>query len=162
MTAPDEGGSVYQTAEPPAATAADSNADRPKPSVWRRFRTWRRRRPFWGAVFSILGGAEILFLEAAPFSVVIHFGLVGQLGFAVPILMILCGVLLLFAPQPRAFYASLILLLGLASWVTSNLGGFIFGMVLALIGGGLALAWTAEPKPPRPRHVSTMDTTTPL
>jgi hypothetical protein len=115
-------------------------------SVFRRFKAWRRRRPFWGAVFSILGGAEILYLQSAPMRVVVHFGLVGQLGFAVPILIILCGVLLLFAPNPRIFYASLVLVLGLASWITSNLGGFILGMLFCLVGSALALAWTTEPK----------------
>ena len=72
----------------------------------------------------------------------------------------LCGVLLLFAPNPRAFYASLILVLGLASWLTSNLGGFIIGMLQVLVGGALALSWTTTPrKPRRPRAVATDRTT---
>jgi hypothetical protein len=74
--------------------------------------------------------------------VVVHFGIVGLIGFAVPILMILCGMMLWFAPHPRAFYASLILLLSLASWLTSNLGGFFLGMLVGLVGGSLALSWS--------------------
>jgi hypothetical protein len=60
--------------------------------------------------------------------------------------MMLCGILLLFTPQPRAFYASLVLLASLASWITSNLGGFIIGMLIGLTGGALALSWTTQPK----------------
>jgi uncharacterized protein DUF6114 len=113
-------------------------------------------------VLAILGGVEIFYTETAPISVVVHFGLVGQLGFAVPILVVLCGVLLLFEPQPRAFYASLILLLGLASWLTSNLGGFFLGMLLVLIGGALALSWTTAPKKARrgPTDAAEGDATT--
>jgi hypothetical protein len=144
-------GSTEDAVEPEAdSDHVDVTAKTRKPvHFFRRFKAWRRRRPFWGAVFSIFGGAEILYLQSAPMRLVIHFGLVGQLGFAVPILIILCGVLLLFAPNPRIFYASLVLVLGLASWVTSNLGGFIIGMLNCLIGGTLALAWTTEPKAPR-------------
>jgi hypothetical protein len=112
----------------------------------RAFMHWRRRRPFWGAVLAILGGTEIFLSRTAPISAVVHFGLTGQIGFAVPVLIILCGVLLIFTPGPRPFYASLILLLALASWITSNLGGFIIGMLLALNGGALALSWTTAPK----------------
>src|SRR4029453_9513167 len=111
-----------------------------------RFRTWRRTRPFWGALFAILGGAEILLTELAPLPVVIHIGLIGLVGFAVPVLMMLCGLMLWVAPHPRLFYASLILLLSLTSWILSNLGGFILGMVLGIVGGALALTWTSEPR----------------
>lgn len=54
----------------------------------------------------------------------------------------ICGVLLITTPQQRVFYAVLSLVLGLVSWLTSNLGGFLIGMLLALVGGALAFAWT--------------------
>jgi hypothetical protein len=171
----DQGG--FASAEPPAEVGAHRAAEpdplyddeglsrAPSPtkrpsgfvSAWRAFRAWRRRRPFWGAVLAILGGVEIFLTETAPISVVVHFGLVGQIGFAVPILVVLCGVLLLFAPNPRAFYASLILVLGLASWLTSNLGGFFLGMLLVLVGGALALSWTTTPRS-KPRRAKARTT----
>ncbi|MEU4782661.1 DUF6114 domain-containing protein [Micromonospora sp. NPDC023633] len=52
--------------------------------------------------------------------------------------------LLVATPQQRVFYAVLSLLLGLVSWLTSNLGGFLVGMLLALVGGALAFAWTPD------------------
>ena len=167
MTVPSRGGSARWTAEPPfesepepAPTAASHAAptsitSHAAPtsgggarSLYGKWRNWKRGRPFTGALLAILAGTEILVLYSAPLPVVLHFGLVSLIGFAVPIVMILCGVMLWFAPHPRAFYASLILLLSLASWLTSNLGGFILGMLLGLVGGSLALSWSPN-KPPR-------------
>jgi hypothetical protein len=116
--------------------------------LYGKWRTWKRGRPFTGALLAILAGTEILLAYSAPLPVVLHFGIVSLLGFAVPIVMILCGIMLWFAPHPRAFYASLIILLSLASWITSNLGGFILGMLVGLVGGSLALSWSPN-KPPK-------------
>jgi hypothetical protein len=118
-----------------------SHAAAGKPSLWRRFRDWRRSRPFVAGLLSLLAGAEILATVSAPLPVVVHIGLLGVIGFAVPILMILCALMLWFAPHPRVFYASLILVLSLASWITSNLGGFFLGLILGVVGGSFALAW---------------------
>ena len=84
----------------------------------------------------------------------IHFGVVNLIGDAVPIVIILCGLMLWFAPQPRAFYASLILLLSLASFLTSNLGGFVLGMLVGLVGGSLALSWTPDKGPKRSKKAA--------
>jgi hypothetical protein len=155
VVAYEPGGSAHEAAEPPTDDASPF-VPVPAPAAagwfvtaWRKFSAWRRGRPFWGAVLSILGGAEILATETIPFSVVVHIGLLGQLGYVMPILMMLCGVLLLFAPQPRAFYASLVLLASLSTWITSNLGGFFLGMLLGLTGGALVLSWTTSPKTAR-------------
>ena len=163
MTASRRGGFAPWSAEPPAdtdddrdtavdgvdrdytattrATGVTRHAEDGNASLWQQFRSWRRSRPFWGAFFALLAGAEILLTEIAPFGIIIHMGTRGLLGYAVPILMMLCGLMLWFAPHPRAFYASLILLLSLASFLTTNLGGFILGMLLGLLGGSLAISW---------------------
>ena len=130
-------------AAPTAAGEVGSHAA-PSQSFWARFRAWRRTRPFWGALFAFVGGGEILLTMLAPLPFILHFGTLTLLGFAVPILMMLCALMLWIAPHPRLFYASLILLLSLTSWILSNLGGFILGMVLGIVGGALGgLAWVA-------------------
>ncbi|MFE0589911.1 DUF6114 domain-containing protein [Micromonospora echinospora] len=123
--------------------AATSRRSRPG-----RFRRWRRTRPFWGAFLVILGGAEILASVRAPLPVILHIGLQGMAGYLVPLLLLTCGVLLLATPAQRAFYAIVSIILALASWLTSNLGGFLIGMLLALVGGCLALAWTPRRRVP--------------
>ncbi|WDZ83303.1 DUF6114 domain-containing protein [Micromonospora cathayae] len=113
-----------------------------------RFRRWRRTRPFWGGLLVVLGGAEILASVWAPLPVVLHVGLQGLAGYFVPVVLLTCGVLLLVTPAQRVFYAIVAIILALVSWLTSNLGGFGVGMVLTLVGGCLALAWTVRPRVP--------------
>jgi ABC-type arginine/histidine transport system permease subunit len=57
-------------------------------------------------------------------------------------------------PSQRLFYSILALIMSLAAWVTSNLGGFILGILLGLIGGSLAFAWN---DPHKPKHGATTE-----
>ncbi|MFI7157156.1 DUF6114 domain-containing protein [Micromonospora chalcea] len=103
---------------------------------------WRRARPFTAGLLIALGGAEMLVTLRAPLGVLLHVGPQGLAAYLVPAILVICGVLLITTPQQRVFYAVLSLVLGLVSWLTSNLGGFLVGMLLALVGGALAFAWT--------------------
>lgn len=114
----------------------------------KRFRHWRRTRPFWGGLLVILGGAEILLTVWAPLPVVLHVGLQGAVGYLVPIVIVASGFLLVFTPSQRLFLSIVVAILGLASWLTSNLGGFLLGMLLTLIGAVLAFAWRPRPVSP--------------
>lgn len=116
---------------------------RKAPSAWRR---WRRSRPFWGGLLVTLGGAEILLAVKAPLPVVLHVGMQGLVGYLVPVVLLLCGILLLANPAQRLFYSTIAAVLTLASWATSNLGGFFLGLLLGLLGSALAFAWTPEPR----------------
>jgi hypothetical protein len=91
-----------------------------------------------------LGGAEILLAVKAPLPVVLHVGMQGLVGYLVPVVLLLCGILLLANPAQRLFYSTIAALLTLASWATSNLGGFFLGLILGLIGSALAFAWTPD------------------
>ncbi|SCG68975.1 DUF6114 domain-containing protein [Micromonospora humi] len=115
-----------------------------------RWRRWRRARPFTAGLLIALGGAEMLVTLRAPLGVLLHVGPQGLAAYLVPAVLVLCGVLLVATPQQRVFYALLSLLLGLVSWLTSNLGGFVIGMLLALVGGALAFAWTPDKHRPAP------------
>ncbi|MER5704129.1 DUF6114 domain-containing protein [Micromonospora sp. NPDC002296] len=112
-----------------------------------RWRAWRHSRPFWGGLLVALGGAEILVTLRAPLPVILHIGPQGLAGYLVPVILLLCGVLLIAHPPQRIFYALVSLVLALVSWLTSNLGGFFVGLLLALVGGCLAFAWTPARKP---------------
>ncbi len=123
----------------------DAAADRARSGHGRRgwdaWGQWRRTRPFWGALFVLVGGAEILLTEGAALPLIIHIGLQGFAAYVVPIVLVLTGLLLLFHPVQRTFYSLLAIILALGSWVTSNLGGFFLGMLIGVIGGSLAFAW---------------------
>jgi Family of unknown function (DUF6114) len=110
----------------------------------RAFRLWRRTRPFWGGLLVSAGACEILSSEQGPLDVVIHIGTQGLAGYLIPVMLLLCGVLLWFSPAQRTFYSLLAMVLSLGTWITSNLGGFFLGMILGLVGGALAFAWTTD------------------
>ncbi|MEY9926485.1 hypothetical protein ABH926_001107 [Catenulispora sp. GP43] len=119
----------------------------------RAFRHWRRTRPFWGGLLVALGGGEMLSLYHTAMKVSIHMGLYGMAGYAVPVLLVVLGLSLIFDPMHRTFYSVLSLLFAVASWMTSNLGGFLIGMLLSMTGASLAFGWTetpqADPEPAR-------------
>ena len=111
------------------------------------FRRWRRGRPFWGGLFTILGGVEILLLPLLKFPLMVQVGIAGVSGLIAGVLMVVLGLAVWIAPHYRVFAGIAVILLSLMSFLTSNFGGFLLGMLLGLVGGSLACAWT----PIRPR-----------
>ena len=134
-----------------AAEAPAPDGPRPRRSTRARlgFREWRRGRPFWGGLLVLLGGGEIIFTYHAPMALSMHFGLYGLAGYLVPGMLVLLGLLILFDPVHRTFYSVLAVLAALGTWLTSNLGGFILGMILGLVGGSMAFGWQVGPHPTR-------------
>ncbi|MFC7534471.1 DUF6114 domain-containing protein [Actinoplanes sp. GCM10030250] len=128
----------------PAPVAASALRSSPARVRW-SWRAWRRSRPFWGGLFVLLGGIEIFVTVWAPLPVILKVGMQNFLGYLIPILITLCGLLLWFNPAQRVFYSLVAVLLSLSTWLTSNMGGFIVGLLLGLIGGSLAFAWTRTP-----------------
>ncbi|GAA3729216.1 DUF6114 domain-containing protein [Streptomyces tremellae] len=118
----------------------------------RGFRGWRRGRPFWGGLCVLLGGAEILLSERASISVVLHAGTESLAGYLLPGVLAVCGLLLLANPDHRVFYSVIAVLCSLGTWVTSNLGGFVVGMLLGLVGSSLAFGWLPDQEPRKPRR----------
>ncbi|GAA2995430.1 DUF6114 domain-containing protein [Kitasatospora sp. NPDC058063] len=136
-----EGVAAEGTAAAPAQAAAATAAE---PTARPTKRDWRGKRPFWGGLLVTLGGAEILFTLKAPLPVILHIGMQGLAGYLVPAVMMLCGLLILFNPAQRLFYSILAVLASLASWLTSNLGGFVIGMLLGVVGACLTFGWLPE------------------
>jgi hypothetical protein len=86
----------------------------------------------------------MLVSERDPHPVVTHIGIQGVAGYMIPTLILLCGVLLWLVPIAWIYYSILTILLALGSWITSNLGGFFIGMLIDIVGGALAFAWTTD------------------
>ncbi|MFF4522058.1 DUF6114 domain-containing protein [Streptomyces bluensis] len=112
-----------------------------------RFREWRGQRPFAGGLLLTLGGAEILVTMKAPLPVILHIGMQGLAGYLIPGVMIVCGLLILFNPSQRLFYSIIGVLLSVGSWLTSNIGGFLIGLVLGVTGSVLAFGWLPDQEP---------------
>jgi hypothetical protein len=121
------------------------------------FWQWRHARPFWGGLLVTLGGAEIFLTVMAPLPVILHVGMDGLAGYLVPVLIVVCGVLMIFNPPQRLFYSLVAAILALGSWITSNLGGFVIGLLLALVGSALAFAWSPDKKTASPDKKASPD-----
>jgi hypothetical protein len=116
------------------------------------FRRWRRARPFWGGFFSLLAGLEFyLTVHQNPLTMSISFGPQGFMAWVLPLVFVMCGLLGWFTPH-RIFYGVIAAVSAVYSLIGLNLGGFVVGMLLGLVGGALLVSWTPiEPEqPPAP------------
>ncbi|WP_053852443.1 DUF6114 domain-containing protein [Streptomyces sp. NRRL B-24085] len=104
-------------------------------------------RPFFGGLWLTLGGAWILLTMKASLKVVIHVGMQGVAGYLLPTLMVLLGLLILFSPAQRLFYSITGVLVSLGTWVTSNMGGFMVGLLLGVVGSILTFGWLPDQEP---------------
>ncbi|RBJ01831.1 hypothetical protein DRA43_18000, partial [Micromonospora provocatoris] len=126
--------------------------------AWRTFRRWQRSRPFWGGLFIILAGVEMLAstrltLNGLSFSS----GATGLLALLIPGILVTCGVLLWLSPAQRLFYSIVAAITAVYSLIGLNLGGFFVGLLLGIVGSALAFAWVPTP-PDGPAGAETAET----
>jgi hypothetical protein len=138
---------------PPASAPPGAHRRQRRQAARAAWRRWRRSRPFWGGLLLVLSGLELLALPLTGVLVkgqvklVIYIGIGGVFGVLIGILLIAAGLVLWVNPTHRVFYGIAGIVLGIISFPASNLGGFVLGMLLAIIGGALAFAWVpAEPQ----------------
>ncbi|MEU2021129.1 DUF6114 domain-containing protein [Streptomyces sp. NPDC016469] len=115
-------------------------------SVARRgFRTWRGDRPFWAGLFTMLGGVPIMYFPYAN----MHLGNVtlamsttaGAGSLIIGVLLVTLGLTMWFHSIVRVFAGVAAILLALISIPVANIGGFLIGFILALLGGALSVSW---------------------
>jgi hypothetical protein len=148
-TAPAEEAVAPLQAEAPEEAAVEARPHRRlrrrKPRRQSAFRRWRKTRPFWGGLFTMLAGLEIALLTAASYELLFVSKSVG-VAITVGGTIAIFGLTMWLSPALSKLLGLLTLLAALLSFVTSNLGGFLLGMLLAILGGGLCFAW--EPGKP--------------
>jgi hypothetical protein len=104
------------------------------------FRRWRKTRPFWGGLLTMLAGLEIAAITGTTYELIL---ISRSVTFAITVGAVIWvfGFTMWLSPPLSQLLGLLTLLAALVSFVTSNLGGFLLGMLLAILGGGLAFAW---------------------
>ncbi|MFD5147223.1 DUF6114 domain-containing protein [Streptomyces sp. NPDC058401] len=109
------------------------------------FHAWSGRRPFWAGLVTLLGGFPIGYIPYADVRLGnVTFAMATTAGagsLIIGVLLVTLGLALWFQQGIRIFAGVAAILLALVSLPVSNLGGFGVGFTLALVGGGLALAW---------------------
>ena len=112
------------------------------------FRHWRRSRPFWAGVITLLGAAELIVMPGLSIGgLTIHQGIAGIATWLMGLLMSVMALVMWFQPHLRVIAGIATILFALASFLTSNFGGFLLGMLLGLVGGAMAVAWdVTKPK----------------
>lgn len=111
----------------------------------RNFRSWRGNRPFWAGLYVLLAGFPIVYFPYAHLQIghlTMAMGTPGGAGsLIIGVLLFVLGFSLWFQSHVRTFAGVAAILLGLVSIPVANLGGFLVGFLLAMIGGAMAVSW---------------------
>ena len=120
-----------------------------------RFRRFRVTRPFWAGLWTLAGGAVIFVLPISPITSIIRAGLGAFGGVLLGIIIMAMGLFMWFSPGQRKFAGIASIVVGLVAYPVTNMGGFVVGMLYAIVGGCLALSWV----PDKPRKGESPRTT---
>ncbi|MCX5202629.1 DUF6114 domain-containing protein [Streptomyces sp. NBC_00237] len=119
----------------------------PWPGHRRRFRAWRRRRPFWAGFLLVLAGTELLLVPLSPLPVLVSLGLGGIAAIGIGLALAAAGLFLWCLPHTRHYVSVNALILSVLSFAATNLGGFLLGTLLGIAGSAMGFGWRplAEP-----------------
>lgn len=116
------------------------------------FRAWRRTRPFWGALWTALAGAEIIRLMSFSFGLALTGGWAYSAGYVMGGGLILMALTSVLAPHYKSLAGILAFLLALGAFPTANLGGYLLGSVLGIIGSSMIWSWGPKKRSRRVRR----------
>lgn len=113
-----------------------------------RWRAWRHRRPFGGAMFLLISAA----LLGVPAITTIHLGdvlvtvstVAGVSTILLSAMMAVCGISVLTNAAARIPAGVAALILALVALPAANFGGFLLGTAAGIVGSALTLAWASS------------------
>lgn len=113
------------------------------------FRLFRRTRPFWGGVWTIVAGLWIIRAMRFSIGIALTSDWPYLAGFLIGAALVLFGIVVWFAPLYRSLLGILCLLLSLLAFPAANLGGYLIGSVVGIFGASMMWSWGEK----RPRGV---------
>lgn len=113
----------------------------PLPEHRRRFRRWRHTRPFWAGLLVIVAGILLISYPIGPWPQMVALGSAAFTGMAIGLILIIGGLFLWFAPHQRLFLSLVLMICSILALVASNLGGFLVGTALGMLGSAMAFGW---------------------
>lgn len=103
---------------------------------------WRSKRPLVGSIILALGGWFVMKpMVGASFQMVVHMGMRGASPYLLGGGMMVAALMGVVAPSQRHFPAIMAMACSVLSLPFANLGGWLIGMVLGIIGSGMVFAW---------------------
>ncbi|MGG1676311.1 DUF6114 domain-containing protein [Neobacillus sp. NRS-1170] len=108
------------------------------------FNKWRKQRPLWGALLTIVSGLMILWVPLNLYLSTFLPGSIAIIGLLFGGLITLIGIVALFFPNASKILGIFTIFLSILS-VIGALGGFLFGTIFGIIGGALLMAWQLGP-----------------
>ena len=124
-----------------------------------RFREFRWTRPFWGGLLMMIGGAIMGWLPLGPITQIIRLGVGGIGGYLCAILLIAMGLTVWIQPSLRRAAGVIAVIVSLISFPLTNLGGFVVGMLLGIVGGCMVFGWAPGTVTTEAAEQSTTNTT---
>lgn len=107
------------------------------------FRAFRRTRPFWGGLWLVLAGVVVVRFMLFPLGLAVSGGFNTSAGYILGGALVMFGLVAWFAPHYSAFTGILGVMTALAAFVGANLGGFLIGSLLGILGGSMVWGWGA-------------------
>ncbi len=105
------------------------------------FAAFRRTRPFWGGLWTIVAGLWIIRMMQSPIALALNGGWDYSAGYIIGGLLVAFGLLVWIAPLYRALAGVAAFLLAIAAFPAANLGGFLIGSLVGVFGSSLILSW---------------------
>lgn len=130
---------MSEQTQPQDAVSTDAQEQR---SLRQSFRHFRRSRPFWGCIVLLLGGYYVMRPAVGSFALMTELGGGGATVFLLGGGMVTAAFIAFLVPAQRYFPAIMAAMCSVASLPLANLGGWLVGMTLGIIGSGLIFAWT--------------------
>lgn len=121
-----------------------------------RFRAWRKQRPFLPGLLVILSG--VVMLAPAYFTIRVSDLLVmiatisGVSTLLIGAALIMFGIGMWLQPFAAPYLGVMSILVAIVALPTSNIGGFLVGSLLGIVGGALGLAWEDRDAKPGGKH----------
>lgn len=136
----DNGVSTETTATEPAIDDAPRSGG-PLGRLRASFRHFRRTRPFWGSLILIAGAYMIAHPMIGAMSFLTTVGARALTPLLLAGGMTAAALVAFFAPSQRHFPAIVATMLSVASLPLANLGGWIIGMALGIVGSSMIFGW---------------------
>lgn len=123
---------------------ARHGAGRAARAAWNWFAAFRRTRPFWGGLWTVLAGVWLVYSMRFTISLAVTTGWSASAGYLLGGGLVILGLSAWVAPYYKGLAGLLAWCLALLSFVAVNAGGYLIGTLLGVVGASMIWGWGAK------------------